>query len=149
MTNYNEDCRGKTYFQMQDEIQRLECESKRACCDNNTMCNSTTPTSYFRITAYYPQDNFCFIVDSNGMFEKMWQFSSYLLQKGIKVIEISNDEKFLDGNITKAEQDNEHILLRASADGKPENIPYEIDGTTYKAIQVGDKIYIPDKEQTI
>ena len=26
--------------------------------------------NYFRITAYYPEDNFSFIVDSNGKFEK-------------------------------------------------------------------------------
>lgn len=52
-------------------------------------------------------------------------------------------------NITKAEPDNEHFILRANADGKPENITYELNGITYKAIKVGDKIYIPDKEQTI
>ncbi len=106
-------------------------------------------TNYFRITGYCPEDNYCFIMDTNGLFEKMWQLSSYCIQKGLKVIEISNDEKFLDVNITKAEPDNEHFILRANADGKPENITYEIDGITYKAVKVGDKIYIPDKEQTI
>jgi hypothetical protein len=106
-------------------------------------------TNYFRITAYYPEDNFCFIVDSNGMFEQMWQFSSFLIQKGMKVLEVSTDEKFLDINITKAEQDTEHILLRANADGKPEEITQTLDGITYKAIKVADKIYIPDREQTL
>ena len=79
----------------------------------------------------------------------MWQLSSYCIQKGLKVIEISNDEKFLDVNITKAEPDNEHFILRANADGEPERTTYTLNGTTYKAIKVGDKIYIPDKEQTI
>ena len=55
----------------------------------------------------------------------------------------------LDINIEPAPQDNEHIILRANADDKPENITYELNGITYKAIKVGDKIYIPDKEQTI
>lgn len=36
---------------------------------------------YYLIQACYPQDDFSFIVDSNGMFEKLWQFSSYLIQK--------------------------------------------------------------------
>ena len=101
-------------------------------------------TNYFRLTGYCPEDNYCFIMDSYGLFEKMWQFSSYCVKKGIKVLEISDDETFLDVNITKAEQDNEHFILRANADGKPENITYEIDGITYKAVKVGDKIYIPD-----
>ena len=105
--------------------------------------------NYFRITAYYPEDNFSFIVDSNGKFEKLWQFSAYLISKGIKVIEASKQEQMLDINIEPAQQDNEHIILRANPDDKPENITYEIDGITYKAVKVGDKIYIPDKEQTI
>ena len=105
--------------------------------------------NYFRITAYYPEDNFSFIIDSNGKFEKLWQFSAYLISKGIKVIEASKQEQMLDINIEPAPQDNEHIILRANADDKPENITYEINGITYKAVKVGDKIYIPDKEQTI
>ena len=105
--------------------------------------------NYFRITAYYPEDNFSFIIDSNGKFEKLWQFSAYLISKGIKVIEASKQEQMLDINIEPAPQDNEHIILRANADDKPENITYELNGITYKAIKVGDKIYIPDKEQTI
>ena len=48
--------------------------------------------NYFRITAYYPEDNFSFILDSNGKFEKLWQFSAYLISKGIKVIEASKQE---------------------------------------------------------
>lgn len=105
--------------------------------------------NYFRITAFYPEDNFTIIVDSNGMFEKMWQFSSYLIQKGFKIIEVSNEEKFLDINITKADVDTEHFLLRANADDKPEYIEQEYNGVLYKAIKVGDKIYIPDKENVI
>lgn len=105
--------------------------------------------NYFRITAYYPEDNFSFIIDSNGKFEKLWQFSAYLISKGIKVIEASKQEQMLDINIEPAPQDNEHIILRANADGKPENITYELNGISYRAIKVGDKIYIPDKEQTI
>lgn len=105
--------------------------------------------NYFRITAYYPEDNFSFIIDSNGKFEKLWQFSAYLISKGIKVIEASKQEQMIDINIEPAPQDNEHIFLRANADDKPEYLTQTINGITYKAIKVGDKIYIPDRTQTI
>lgn len=100
---------------------------------------------YYRITAYYPQDDFSFIIDSNGMFEKLWQFSSYLIQKGIKVIEVSRLEDIIDIDIELVEEDKEHIFLRATADGKPKYVEQTINGTTYKAIKVADKIYIPNK----
>ena len=101
--------------------------------------------NYFRITGYNEKDNYCFIVDSNGMFEKLWQFSAFLVQKGLKIIEVSKLENVIDINIKKAEIDNEHIILRAIADGKPEYIEENINDTTYKAIKVADKIYIPNK----
>ena len=97
----------------------------------------------------YKDEDFSFIVDSNGMFEKLWQFSAYLVEKNIDIIEVSKEENLLDVNITPAEEDNEHFILRAIADGKPEYINQVIDGTTYKAIKVGDKIYIPNKEEII
>ena len=97
---------------------------------------------YFRITAYYPQDDFSFIIDSNGKFEKLWQFSSSLIQKGIKVIEVSRLENIIDINIEPAQEDKDHFLLRATADGKPEYVDYKINDVTYKAVKVGDKMYI-------
>ena len=105
--------------------------------------------NYFRITAYYPEDNFSFILDSNGKFEKLWQFSAYLISKEIKVIEASKQEQMLDINIEPAPQDNEHIILRVNADGKPEYLTQIINGITYKAIKVADKIYIPDRTQIL
>ena len=47
--------------------------------------------NYFRITGYSEELKSCFILDSNGMFEKLWQFSAYLVQKDIKVIEVSKE----------------------------------------------------------
>lgn len=102
--------------------------------------------NYFRITGYNEKDNYCFIVDSNGMFEELWQFSAFLVQKGLKIIEVSKLENVIDTNIKKAEIDNEHIILRAIADGKPEYIEQNINSTIYKSIKVADKIYIPNKE---
>ena len=105
--------------------------------------------NYFRITAYYKDEDFSFIVDSNGMFEKLWQFSAYLIEKGIDIIEVSKQEKILDVNIEPAEEDTEHFILRAVKDGKPEYIEQCIDGVNYKAIKVGEKIYIPNKEEML
>ena len=50
-------------------------------------------SNYFRITAYHPAKNICAIFDSNGRFEKLWQFSSCLVQKGFKIVEVGNAEK--------------------------------------------------------
>ena len=47
--------------------------------------------NYFRITAYHPQKDICAVFDSNGRFEKLWQFSSFLVQKGFKIIEVGSD----------------------------------------------------------
>ena len=66
--------------------------------------------NYFRITAYYPEKDFSVILDSNGMFEKLWMFSSYLVQKGFKILEVGNEEKFLDGNFEKDAQISDKYL---------------------------------------
>ena len=55
----------------------------------------------------------------------------------------------LDINIEPAPQDKEHIILRANADDKPEYLTQTINGVTYKAIKVADKIYILDRTQIL
>ena len=100
-------------------------------------------TNYFRITGYSPENDFCFIIDCFGVYEKIWQFSSYLVQKGLKVLEVSNDEKFIDINITKAKEDPNHFILRATAEGKPEYIKQIINGIEHQAVKVADKMYLP------
>ena len=46
----------------------------------------------FRITAYHPTKDISVIIDSHGRFEKLWQFSSHLLTKGFKVLEVEKLE---------------------------------------------------------
>ncbi len=101
--------------------------------------------NYYRITGYCEQKDFCFIIDCYGKFEKLWQFSSYLLQKGLKVLEVGNGEKFMDGNIDRITKPTDKLILRATAHGKPEYITQKIDGITYKAAKVADKIYVPNR----
>ena len=76
-------------------------------------------SNYFRITAYHPVENLSAIFDSNGYFEKLWQFSAYLIQKGFKIIEVGNEEKFDEGDMPKTERDAIHIILRACKSGQP------------------------------
>ena len=77
-------------------------------------------SNYFRITVYHPVHNISAIMDSNGKFEKLWQFSSYMVSKGFKIIEVGNEDKFDDGDMPKAEYDNVHVILHACKNGKPE-----------------------------
>ena len=104
-------------------------------------------TQYFRITAYCPVRDISFIMDTIGMYEKIWQFSSFMLQKGFQVLEVSSDEKFIDGNIVKEKPDPDNFIMRARCKGRPGNIVYEYKDIVYEAIRVGNKIYIPDKEK--
>ena len=75
-------------------------------------------SNYFRIIAYHPAENLSAIFDSNGYFEKLWQFSAYLIQKGFKIIEVGNEEST--------------------------NTALTKNGIAYKAIAVENKTYIPD-----
>lgn len=89
--------------------------------------------NYFRITAYHPQKDVCAVLDSNGRFEKLWQFSAYLVQKGFKIVEVGSDDKFLDGNIPKASVET-LLILRACAKGQPliNGDTVEVNGKNYK-----------------
>lgn len=79
--------------------------------------------NYFRITAYHPAENLSAIFDSNGRFEKLWQFSAFLVQKGFKIVEVGSDDKFREGNIPKVPEDTS-LILRACSKGEPKK-----DGT--------------------
>lgn len=101
-------------------------------------------TQYYRVTVYHLAEDLSVIFDSNGMYEKLWQFSSFMLSKGFEIIEVSSDETFLNGNITKSET-TDKLILRSTCAGRPEYTTYELNGTTYRAVKVRDKIYIPDR----
>lgn len=59
-------------------------------------------------------------MDSTGMFEKLWQFSSFMVSKGFKIIEVGGEDKFDDGDMPKVERDNTHVIVRACKSGLPE-----------------------------
>ena len=91
--------------------------------------------NYFRITAYHPAENLSAIFDSNGRFEKLWQFSAFLVQKGFKIVEVGADDKFREGNIPKVPKDTS-LILRDCAKGEPkkDGTAIEIHGKHYEVI---------------
>ena len=87
--------------------------------------------NYFRITAYHTAENISAIFDSNGRFEKLWQFSAFL---GFKIAEVGSEDKFLDGDLPKPEESSDKILLRACAKGCPvrNGNRIEVNGKSYE-----------------
>ena len=98
--------------------------------------------NYFRITAYHPTENISVIMDSYGKFEKLWQFSSYMVSKGFKVLEVDTQDTFLDGNLPKVESKQEKIMLRASKEGKPTITSFTQNTKTHNKIIMNNNNYI-------
>lgn len=103
--------------------------------------------NYFRITGYCEEKDFCFIVDCYGYYDKLWQVSADFVGKGMKIIAVGAAEKFLDGNITPMEYRTDYMLARATCNGRPIETTFTVEGVTYKALKVNDKIYVPDRTQ--
>lgn len=99
--------------------------------------------NYFRLTAYEPNKNITMILDSNGVFEKKWQFSAFVIARGCQIINITDSDNMIDVNCGKMDYNPKQFKLMAHIIGKAENIKHTIDGKTYDAIKVADKIYIP------
>lgn len=89
--------------------------------------------NYFRITAYHPEKDVSVIMDSFGLFEKKWQFSADLIKKGFKILEVSDDTQFTEGNIPLLVNPSNKYLLRAYSNGKPD--------ITRAKVSINDKYY--------
>ena len=98
-------------------------------------------SNYFRVTIYHPDKNVSAIIDSNGKFEKLWQLSSFLIQKGFKILEVGNDEKFSEGNIPISKPNTEKLILRACDSGKPDY--------NQNKVSIRNKYYILEKENSV
>ena len=71
----------------------------------------------YRITGYDPKHDFTFILDSYGMFDVNWKFSSYLVLRGLKILKITDIE-----NYDNLPNDKEHLYLRKTTQGKVETL---------------------------
>ncbi len=90
-------------------------------------------TNYFRITAYHKDQNISAIFDSNGMFDRLWKFSSNLVLRGFDIIAVNNIDNVTNSNIELVPYSKDKFFLRACSSEKPickENI-----------IAVGEKFY--------
>jgi hypothetical protein len=96
-------------------------------------------SNYFRVTAYHENENLSVIIDSNGYFNEIWELSALMIQKGFRVLEVSDSSQFLDGNIDRADKDTENLIVRACCKGKP----------TYNGnvVEVECKSYTPEKNK--
>ena len=106
-------------------------------------------SNYYRITAYYPAEDCTFIVDSHGKFEKLWQFSSYHVNKGVKVLEVANGDTFLDGNMKRAKEHPEYLYIQSAQRGQPTKTTVTVDGKTYRAIEICGRKYVPDRNEVV
>ena len=89
--------------------------------------------NYYRITAYHPAEDLSVIADSNGKFEKLWEFSAYMVSKGFKVIAVNREDGFENGNMPRIAPDKDKITIQAYLTGKP-----DVNG---KTVSVGNSIY--------
>lgn len=97
--------------------------------------------NYFRITAYHIEQDISAILDSNGRFEKLWQFSSFLVSKGFKIIEVTTSDKLVYDPFPLIEKESNKILLRSIAKGLPMIQEVTYQDRPCKAICVNDKTY--------
>ena len=105
--------------------------------------------NHFRVTAYHPTEDVTVLIDSFGVYQKLWQLSSALVMKGFNILEVSDSSKFVDVNMPTIEPNNQQLYLRACMVGKPDEFLQVIDGRRVKVIQVENRMYIPDKTVTI
>ncbi len=89
---------------------------------------------FFRITAYNPTEDCSIIIDSNGKFEKLWQFSSLLVNKGFKILVVTSERKITKTNIPTPKYSPDSLILRACIKGKVDtsNNYTEINGRWYE-----------------
>ena len=97
--------------------------------------------NYFRITAYHPEKDFSAILDSYGRFEKLWEFSAYLIAHNFKIIEVAKGEILQHVNFDMVEEETNKILLRSIAPGRPETQTAQGKEHKYMAIRVGNYLY--------
>lgn len=101
--------------------------------------------NHFRVTAYHPTEDITVLIDSFGVYDKLWQLSSALVMKGFNILEVSDSSKFVDINLPTIEPNTDKLYLRACMVGKPDKFIQPIDGKQLGVVQVENRMYIPDK----
>jgi len=97
--------------------------------------------AYYRIIAYSPEHDFSAILDSHGKFEKLWEFSAFLISKGLTILEVAKHENMIRVNLDDIETPSDKIMLRSIAKGRPLEQELEYKSRRCKAICVGTKSF--------
>ena len=64
----------------------------------------------------------------------------YYIRRGFKIIEVSDDTQFLDGNIERLKEPRpDKLILRATAFGRPKTTIENVEGRNIKRIEVNNK----------
>ena len=105
--------------------------------------------NHYRVTAYHPTEDITVLIDSFGVYDKLWQLSSMLVMKGFKILEVSDSTKFVNVNVPSIEPNNKQLYLRACMVGRPDEFIQDIDGRHIKVVQVESRMYIPDNTASI
>ena len=89
--------------------------------------------AYLRVTGYYPKADVGFVADSFGYFSDLCEFTSYLIEKDIKIIAVSLDD-FDEGDMPRTGEDKNHFIIRACGRGKPirNGRIIEVNGKRYR-----------------
>ena len=103
----------------------------------------------FRITAYHKGLDISVIMDCDGKFDYLQQFSLYMQDKGFMVIAQSKEDTLLDVNIKPPKSFPNHVILRACQYGRPIETTITQNGFTYKALKINRKVYVPNKDRTV
>lgn len=70
----------------------------------------------------------------------------YYIRRGFKIIEVSDDTQFLDGNIERLKEPRpDKLILRATACGRPKTTIENVEGRNIKRIEVNNKFYNQNK----
>ena len=97
--------------------------------------------NYFRITAYHPETDISVIVDSYGKFEKLWEFSAYLVSKGFKILEVGKDDYIIDAGYDRVKTPSNKVLLMGYGKGKADIQDVNYQDRPCKAIAVHNMAY--------
>ena len=98
---------------------------------------------YYRITARNASEELSIIADSYGKFEKLWEFSAYLVERGFRIIAVDREQFFIDGTMPKADAPRDKLMIRTVSKDEPRRFP----GTGYEdktgiMVQLGDAVYL-------
>ena len=96
---------------------------------------------YYRITAYHSEHDISVILDSNGRFETLWEFSSFLADHGFRIVFITKSDAIADAGCPDIEP-SKKLAVRAIAKGFPESDDFIYQDRKCKAITVGSKVYV-------